>query len=180
MTKQLSENEWSVAENLGNIINTENDPEGIFIHQNEKKMYFSSNRHNSIGGYDMFYSKLDKNGKWSKTINMGYLVNTTDNNLFFVISTDGKKRLLFITPKRLFWWKRHLPSIIIKWKHITLLTGTIERRGEESLPKNTLITITRKGSTDTPLILYPRKKDGNFSATLQAKSQYQITYIADN
>jgi len=66
-------------------------------------MYFSSNRHNSIGGYDMFYSKLDKNGKWSKTINMGYLVNTTDNNLFFVISTDGKKRLLFITPKRLFW-----------------------------------------------------------------------------
>ena len=76
-------------ENLGPIINTPYNEESVFIHPDGKSLYFSSEGHNSIGGYDIFKSILTPEG-WSKPENLGYPVNTVDDDVFFTIAADGK------------------------------------------------------------------------------------------
>lgn len=88
-TKQ-KDGTWSSAENLGKVINSKEDEEGVFIHPDGKTLYFSSKGHNSIGGYDIFKSVLGENGSWSKPINLGEPINSIENDLFFVLSASGK------------------------------------------------------------------------------------------
>lgn len=49
---------WTDAENLGKTINTSKNEEAVFIHPDGKTLYFSSQGHNSIGGYDIFKSEM--------------------------------------------------------------------------------------------------------------------------
>lgn len=81
--------EWMTPINLGPIINTKADEEGVFIHPDGKTLYFSSNGHNSMGGYDIFKSVYENN-TWSEPENMGYPVNSTDDDVFFALSASGK------------------------------------------------------------------------------------------
>lgn len=80
---------WAKAVNLGPTINTPYGEEGVFIHPDGKTMYFSSEGHKTMGGYDIFKSVYE-NGKWSTPENLGYPVNTPDNDVFFVVSASGK------------------------------------------------------------------------------------------
>ncbi len=82
--------EWGEAENLGAVVNTEYDERGIFIHPDGVTIYFSSQGHTSIGGYDIFKSTMDSKGNWTKPVNIGYPINTTQDDRDFVISADGK------------------------------------------------------------------------------------------
>jgi outer membrane protein OmpA-like peptidoglycan-associated protein len=77
------------AINLGAMINTPYDEEGVFMHPDGKTLYFSSKGHRSMGGYDIFYSVIE-DGMWSAPVNIGYPVNTPDDDVFFSISMDGK------------------------------------------------------------------------------------------
>lgn len=80
---------WGKAVNLGNVINTKYGEEGVFMHPDGKTIYFSSQGHKTMGGYDIFKSVYE-NGKWSEPENLGYPVNTPDDDVFFVISASGK------------------------------------------------------------------------------------------
>lgn len=80
---------WGKAVNLGNMINTKYGEEGIFMHPDGKTIYFSSQGHKSMGGYDIFKSVYE-NGQWTEPENLGYPVNTPDDDVFFVISASGK------------------------------------------------------------------------------------------
>ncbi|RSK45899.1 OmpA family protein [Hymenobacter perfusus] len=77
------------AVNLGSVINTQYGEEGVFLHPDGKTMYFSSEGHNSMGGYDIFKSVFE-NGKWSPPENLGWPINTPDDDVFFVISASGR------------------------------------------------------------------------------------------
>ncbi|AHJ99021.1 hypothetical protein Hsw_3426 [Hymenobacter swuensis DY53] len=77
------------AQNLGSVINTQYGEEGVFLHPDGKTMYFSSEGHNSMGGYDIFKSVYE-NGKWSQPENLGWPINTPDDDVFFVISASGR------------------------------------------------------------------------------------------
>ncbi|WP_426493057.1 OmpA family protein [Hymenobacter sp. 102] len=77
------------AQNLGSVINTQYGEEGVFLHPDGKTMYFSSEGHNSMGGYDIFKSVFE-NGKWSQPENLGWPINTPDDDVFFVISASGR------------------------------------------------------------------------------------------
>jgi outer membrane protein OmpA-like peptidoglycan-associated protein len=77
------------AVNLGSTINTPYGEEGVFLHPDGKTMYFSSEGHNSMGGYDIFKSVFE-NGKWSEPENLGWPINTPDDDVFFVISASGR------------------------------------------------------------------------------------------
>jgi len=91
VSKRDEKGRWGKAENLGQTINTEYGEEGIFMHPDGKTIYFSSQGHNSLGGYDIFKSTFDeKTKKWSTPENIGYPVNTTDDDVFYVVSADGK------------------------------------------------------------------------------------------
>jgi tetratricopeptide (TPR) repeat protein len=86
---RIGKNIWGKPENLGKLINDENDQIGVFIHPDGKTLYFSSDGHNSIGGYDIFKSEMDEKGNWTQPVNMGYPINTIRDERFFVLSTDG-------------------------------------------------------------------------------------------
>ena len=82
--------EWGPAVNLGPEINTEFNEDRPFLINQGKTLFFSSQGHENIGGYDLFRSDLQSNGLWNKPANMGYPVNTPDDNLFFMPTGDGK------------------------------------------------------------------------------------------
>jgi outer membrane protein OmpA-like peptidoglycan-associated protein len=85
-----SDGSWGSVQNLGYTINTAYNDDAPFIHPDNQTLYFSSEGHTSIGGYDIFYSKLDEYGSFGEAVNMGYPINTIDDNRYFVLAADGK------------------------------------------------------------------------------------------
>ena len=80
---------WGKAENLGTTINTPMDEEAVFIGGDGNTMYFSSKGHMTMGGYDIFKSER-VDGQWSEPVNIGYPINTADDDIFYVEDADGK------------------------------------------------------------------------------------------
>jgi outer membrane protein OmpA-like peptidoglycan-associated protein len=78
------------AENLGPVINSPYDEEGVFMHPDGKTLYFSSKGHDSMGGYDIFKSTLNEKGQWSEPENLGSPINTPDDDVYFVLSASGQ------------------------------------------------------------------------------------------
>ena len=89
VSERLSNGEWGPARNIGAPINTEFDEEGVFIHPDNRTIYFSSKREGSIGGYDIFYSELDDNGNWGEPVNIGMPINTPEDDVFFIVAGNG-------------------------------------------------------------------------------------------
>ena len=73
---------WGSAKNLGSSINTPFNEDTPFLTNNDSCLFFSSEGHYTMGGYDIFKSKK-KNCIWQKPENIGYPINTTDDDLFF-------------------------------------------------------------------------------------------------
>lgn len=82
--------DWGPAVNLGPEINTELNEDRPFLINNGKTLFFSSQGHVSIGGYDLFRSELQSNNIWSNPVNLGYPLNTPDDNIFFMPAANGK------------------------------------------------------------------------------------------
>lgn len=93
MTKRNDRGEWSAPENLGLIVNTPQDEEAVFIHPDGKTLYFSSKGHQSMGGYDIYRTTL-VNGNWTVPQNLGEPLNTPGNDLFFVLTANGRRGYL--------------------------------------------------------------------------------------
>ncbi|MGC8803263.1 MAG: hypothetical protein ACP5PS_05765, partial [Bacteroidales bacterium] len=85
----VNSNDWGNVTNLGPDINTKYNDESPFLSQDGKVLYFSSYGHFNMGGYDVFYSTLLDNGRWSVPLNMGYPLNTTDDDTYFVPVDNG-------------------------------------------------------------------------------------------
>ncbi len=77
--------------NLSDSINTPEDEFSPFFHQDGSTLYFASNGHAGLGGFDIFYSKRDKNYVWSKPKNIGYPINTHKDEFGFVVNSQGDK-----------------------------------------------------------------------------------------
>lgn len=88
MSTKNEKGKWGMAINLGAAINTEYDEESAFIHPDGKTLYFSSKGHKTMGGYDIFKSVFE-NGKWSEPENIGYPINTPDDDVFFTMAASG-------------------------------------------------------------------------------------------
>ncbi len=87
-----SRGEWTRVKNLGPSINTEFDEDGPFIDYDAKTLYFSSQGRKGMGGFDIFKSNLldkEKN-EWSEPENMGYPINSPDDDIYFSGTKDGK------------------------------------------------------------------------------------------
>lgn len=85
------DNEWSKPINMGSLINSEYDEDSPFLSPDGKALFFSSNGHSSMGGYDIFSINYDARKKqWSKPHNMGFPINSAENDIYFNISGDHK------------------------------------------------------------------------------------------
>ncbi|MGZ4158854.1 MAG: hypothetical protein ACXVED_17495 [Bacteroidia bacterium] len=89
MAKKKSHSEWDKPVNLGDVVNTAEDEGGLFLAPDGKTLFFTSKGHNSMGGYDMFKTVLE-NGKWSTPVNLGYPINTINNDYCFSLSVDAR------------------------------------------------------------------------------------------
>lgn len=74
--------DWGPAVNMGTGINTPYNEDTPFITISDSLLYFSSEGHRNMGGYDIFISKRE-NSSWSAPWNIGYPINTTDDDKFF-------------------------------------------------------------------------------------------------
>ncbi|MBI3135685.1 MAG: OmpA family protein [Bacteroidetes bacterium] len=80
---------WGDAVNVGNVLNTPYEERSVFIHPDGETMYFASKGHNTMGGYDLFYSKL-VNGAWTTPVNLGPPLNTPDDDVQLVVAGNGR------------------------------------------------------------------------------------------
>lgn len=81
---------WSQPANLGPDINSKANEDAPFIHPDQKTLFFTSDGHNSMGGRDIFVSRL-VNAKWTAPESMGYPINTTANDNYFTLIADGTR-----------------------------------------------------------------------------------------
>jgi len=81
---------WHKAVNLGKVINTAKDEKSPFIHYDNQTLYFASNGHFGLGGFDIFYSSFTDSG-WSKPTNIGFPINTQKDEVGLMLNTNGKK-----------------------------------------------------------------------------------------
>jgi len=89
--RKLPNGKWSKAQNLGPEINTKYDEEGPYLHPDGTSLFFASQGHNTMGGFDIFVSYIDENEKWGTPQNIGYPINAPDDDVYYVPSVDGRR-----------------------------------------------------------------------------------------
>lgn len=87
--RMLDNGRWGEAQNLGSEINTSGDDQCPFIHADNQTLYFVSNGLQGYGGNDLFYARKGPGGVWSKPMNMGYPINTINDEGTLFIAADG-------------------------------------------------------------------------------------------
>ena len=93
ISERVAGDEWGPPRNLGPKVNSFYSEETPFITTDNKSLFFSSQGHTTMGGYDIFYSDRLPDASWSVPANIGYPVNTTDDDLFFVPRKTSKQAL---------------------------------------------------------------------------------------
>lgn len=84
--------EWGKVTNLGEAVNTPYDEDGVFMDFDGKTLFFSSRGRKGMGGYDIFKSIYEQETDiWSEPVNLGYPINTPDDDIYFVSTKDGKR-----------------------------------------------------------------------------------------
>ncbi|MBN2663909.1 MAG: OmpA family protein [Bacteroidales bacterium] len=90
MSKRDSTGKWSDAVKLPDNINSEYDEDGLFMFADGKTLYYSSKGHNSMGGYDIFKTTLNADGTFSDPENLGFPINTPNNDIYFVMEPNNR------------------------------------------------------------------------------------------
>ncbi|RZK41423.1 MAG: hypothetical protein EOO57_01750, partial [Hymenobacter sp.] len=89
-SKRTAGGDWGPAKSLGGGINTKEDDDSPYLSRDGKTLYFASRGHNTMGGYDIFKSSWDTIGnKWGRPENMGYPINTPDDDSYYRLAPDG-------------------------------------------------------------------------------------------
>ena len=89
---------WSEPRNLGVPINTKGSEMAPFLHPDGKTLYFSSDKHVGMGGFDLFMSRRGEDGNWQEPVNLGFPINTGGDEINFFVAADG--RTAFISSQR--------------------------------------------------------------------------------
>ncbi|MFN8240181.1 MAG: hypothetical protein U0X39_05440 [Bacteroidales bacterium] len=90
---------WTRPVNAGDGINSEYNEESVRYSKGGDTLWFSSTGHNSIGGYDIFFSVRNKSGEWEKCRNAGIPVNSAWNDWFFLQSTKDNDLYYFVSDR---------------------------------------------------------------------------------
>ncbi|MFN6946404.1 MAG: OmpA family protein [Cytophagaceae bacterium] len=170
---------WGPAKNLGPNVNTPFDEDAPFIHADGKTLYFSSKGHSSMGGFDIFTSTFSLDDfTFSDPENVGYPINTADDELFFVWSPDGKKG--YFSAVRDDSYGDHDIYMITRNNinvSLILFNGKVVDRNEKAIPAT--ITI-RDNETNKIVAVYDSTQFmGNYTIVLEPGKNYAITVESD-
>ncbi|MCX7862287.1 MAG: carboxypeptidase regulatory-like domain-containing protein [Bacteroidales bacterium] len=183
---------WGVPVNLGPTINTPYDEIGVYIHPDGKTLFFSSNGHKTMGGHDIFMSYYE-NGKWSEPINLGYPINTTREEIHFVLSTD--KRTAYISSNRqgsigeydifkvdmsnYFKTNKEIPQHVaqaITGNTLTIMKGKVSDANDGKPIKAAL---TFKDIVDNQNFVTESNENGEYFITLPSDKRYEVSIKAE-
>ncbi len=195
---------WSEPRNLEEI-NTEQDDDAPFFHPDGKTLYFSSKGHSSMGGFDIFKSELKPNGKFSKPQNLGYPINTTDDDIYFVMTASGRhgyyasskaggygeKDIYVITFKlpeiialettdpNIKVEEKEVPISVITAPSLILLKGIVTD-AQTGKPVEATLYIIDNEKNDTLFELTSNSNSGKYLVTLPSGKNYGIVAQAPN
>ena len=175
VVKKLPNGEWGEAQNLGPNVNTEYDEDGPFIHPDGVTLFFSSQGHNSMGGFDIFYTNIDnENKKCSTSANLGYPINTTDDDVFYNPTPDGKYAYYSSFRNG---GKGQNDIYLLKIpegdeKKLTVMTGIITVDGKPS--SDVTLSVTDSESGESVGSYSPNSKSGKYLLVLPSDKKYKI------
>ncbi|MCB2197134.1 MAG: tetratricopeptide repeat protein [Bacteroidetes bacterium] len=163
---------WNDPENLGPAVNTPFDEATPFLTLDDKYLFFSSQGHNSIGGFDVFYIDLDSK---SMALNLGYPANTTGDDLFFVPDnslTSGYTSMYDSTSigKRDIYYVSILPKIYLAGK----ITNP---KGNQITESDLQVSLIESGSENNPEEL--SAIDGQFKVEINP-GKYTVSITGEN
>ncbi len=178
----LPNGEWSKPLNLGPKINTEFDERAPFIHPDGVSLFFASNGHETMGGFDIFQATEMGDEGWSTPENIGYPINTTEDDLFFTTSVDGK-RSYYASQKENGLGEKDLYMITLPKPDVqpmTVMSGTFSL-GDKSgtIPADAQIIVKDNESGEIVGIYKPNKKTGKYLFILPPGKNYNVTYEAE-
>jgi len=167
--------EWGPAVNMGAAINTPFNEDTPFITQNDSVLYFSSEGHSSMGGYDIFKSQKIGN-VWKTPTNVGFPINTTDDDKFFQPVNNGKNAYYSMTTD----YKKK--DIFYLGMGSTDVNQVFEIKGKFSLKdtvvnfdENYSVHLINRTSGDTLDVGFPNKYTGLYSFNV-SPGQFKIFY----
>lgn len=175
---KLPNGKWSKALNLGKTINTAYDEDGAFIHPDGKTFFFASKGHKTMGGYDIMFATIDDENKFTDITNMGYPINTPEDDVFYVTSPDGK-RAYFSSDKDGGFGEKDIYMISIpdaREKALALFKGQIIPAEGEKLPEDIIIVVTDKNTGEVVGNYRPKMVNGTFSTILPPGKEYNFSY----
>jgi outer membrane protein OmpA-like peptidoglycan-associated protein len=177
-TSKLSpEGDWAKAVNMGPAINTPFDEDAPFIHPDGVTLYFSSNGHNTMGGFDIFTSLLSDDGTWSEPMNVGYPINTPDDDIYYVVSPDGLKAYFSSFREGGFGEKDNYMATFLAKKEtpLTLMQGIVNDESGK-VAQDVVITVTDNVTGQVVGVYRTNSKTGKFLFILVPGKNYNITY----
>ncbi len=179
-SNKLPNGEWAIASNLGPAINTPYDEDAPFIHPDGLTLYFSSNGHGTMGGFDIFSSMLSDKNEWTKPANIGYPINTTDDDIYYAVSPDNKRAYYSSFKSGGIGEKDNYLITFFEYieSPLTLLKGVVtDPYGK--IPKAVEITVTDNETGKIVGIYRPNSKTGEYLFILPPGKNYNITYEAE-
>ncbi len=173
----LGDGSWGKVKNLGPKINTKEDEDAPFIHPDGRSLIFSSEGHNSMGDYDIFISdREDNDSTWKEPVNVGYPVNTTDDDLFYVLSADGK-RGYYSSAKKGGSGEQDIyvvgPAIVSKKSYVTIIKGKVT---ENLAPFECDITVTVMNNNVNYGVFKSNAESGHYVVNLPSGYNYRLSF----
>lgn len=171
---------FSMAVKISTNVNTPGKEESVFIHPDNQTLYFSSDGHPGMGGLDIFMSRREPGGDWAPAINLGYPINTFNDENSLLVGPDGK--LAFFASDRkggyggLDIYQFELPADIRPEK-ITYVKGKVyNAKTKEALEANfELIDL----ETQKTIAKSYSQQNGEFFVTLTANKNYLVNVSKD-
>jgi len=176
MCKKDAYGRWGEARNLGAAVNTKHDEETPMIHPDGATLYFASEGHNSMGRLDVFYTQMNADSTWLLPVNLGYPINTPDDDFFFLPTLD-KSHAYYASAK---YTDTYGGSDIYKVEfdagfegELAVIEGEVSDVGA-ARSGSVRIMVTRK--TDRRLVgdYRPDKNTGKYTMFLETGHEYEV------
>ncbi len=151
---QFDGDKWSTPRNPGRPINTRHDETTPFIYANNRTLFFSSNGHVGLGGFDLFKAEFE-NGKWVKIKNLGFPINTFNDEVSLFITSSGDQAFFTKEESRNGkTYKSEIASYLIPKEKpfvpsVSYITGKVKdaTTGQPLDAKIELVDLTNRGKT---------------------------------
>lgn len=174
----MPDSTWGNVINLGDSINTAFDDDAPFIHPDGTTLFYSSKGKNSMGGYDIFQAKFNPiDSTYSKPVNMGYPINTPDDDIYYVLSANGE-RGYYASGKSGGEGLKDIytvyPGYVGKKPSVFLVKGKITL-DHNPVAATIKVTITNKDNRSFGEF-HSNGSTGNYLTTLPSGHDFKITY----